>query len=107
MLRPKRYPLVVRLALIESKLSHAAKLIRLLMDDMNAARESLTVEQDRAAIILSVTGALAMASGAEGQSVGEWIIALTRDFDREEADELGTDIIEQIMLNNADPEGEA
>ena len=107
MLRPRRYPLVVRLARIDRELSDAAQLVTWLMDDVRGARHALTEAEDRVTIVLAVTGALAMAGGAEGQMVGDWIMSLTKDFDREEADALGTEIVEQIMLSAADPEGEA
>ena len=32
---------------------------------------------------------------------------MTGEFDRDEADELSTDIVEQVMLRAAEPEGEA
>ena len=66
MLRPRRYPLLVRLARFDRELSDAARLVGWLLDDVREAREALIDSQDRITIVLAVTGALAMANGARG-----------------------------------------
>ena len=107
MMKPRRYPLVIRLARIESELSYAARLLHLLMDDMLDVQEEITEAQNRITVVLGVTGALALVCGASGQAVGDWVIATAPDGNLDDADEFGAAVIEQIMLNATDPEGEA
>ncbi len=106
MVRRRRYPLIVRLARIEGEVSDAARLIHWLMDDMVDLRHALIDCEDRLMIILGVTGALALVAGASGQAVGDWIISVSPEGDLDDADALGTAVIEELMLNAAKPAGE-
>ncbi len=99
--------MLFRLERIDSELSFAAQLIRMAMEDLAGTRGHVIDTQDRVTVVASVVGALLLVSGSDGPMVAEWLIAMKPDGDIEEADELGTEIVELLHLRHGEPEGEA
>jgi hypothetical protein len=102
----RRYPLVLRLARIDSELASAAKMIDLLADDLLDGAFAVHDAEARVFLLVAMSGALLLASGIEPRLVHAWMTDMGPGGEVEDADRLGTQIVEQMMLIHGPTQGE-
>jgi hypothetical protein len=102
----RRYPLVFRLARIDSELDAAAMMLDGLVEDARGVFVGIHETQKRMLLLVAVTGSLLMVFGIEVELVRAWIDEMSPDGDADDADMLASRIIEQIILAHGPTMGE-
>lgn len=106
MTRRPRFPLALRLGWMERELTAAAKLLPLLIEDGRAIRGAADDRDDRVMILASLTVAALVLLGMDAQTLQAFVGTMSPEGDGDEAEDLGADLLEQVMTLLADADGE-
>ncbi len=106
MLRPRRYPVLFRLERIDRELNDAARMLAMMADDMLGTMGAGSEAQERLTIVIAIIGAMLLILETDRQLVAAWLMAMQPGEDLEEADALGRQILDEVMLRHTGAAGE-
>jgi hypothetical protein len=102
----RRFPLIVRLARIDRELSNAAEMLSMVGEDVIEALVRVREVEQRVVLLVAVAGSMLMVCGIDRSLVHEWMTEMGPDGDIEDADLLGAQIIQQVLLTFGPTQGE-
>ena len=90
--------LLVRLERIDRELAQAAKLLGWLVDDGHVARAAIAGLERRLLILASIVGVGCLIAGVGNKLVAEWLLTMVPECDPDDAEALGTQIVDHLGL---------